>query len=561
MKKKKYAFGGSTDPLAGLLGIRASRKGEDPGFIESPDTAIAQNNIMKAKAMQKANSNPWTQGLDILGSLAVQYGTSMMNSGMSSMGGGASAGTEMEGAGAMFNSDYAFNGNSQVPKLKFGGKVKGSQVEVEGEEVGELPNGQLLEFKGPSHEAGGIDAILPGGTDIFSKRISIDGVSMADRKKKREKQANRISKRLNENSADPVLKNTSKRIQEVNEMEDAFDMNVQEMFTPKTKEKFAGGGTVPGYKAPDWMSNITMQDLTDSYGFVDSDILNKASEEGDAMTENITQKNSFFDNLLGDVNSASMPTVGDALGIFGNLKQAYDPMKMTLENRAGDTPNVNSFKDFGKDGLKAIQKSKGYIAEMRDKNISDLNLSKAGAITKNRGTASSVNTQRALDISTNSQANRSLNDIYSNFASQMMGIIGQEAQMENQQDQVVMGGEAQRDLADRQDRDAFYTNISRDKQAVGEAISRTGKAVNEIKGRGVDQKLLNQMSDYAQVNVMNGSITAKQGLNLIGAGNGKNLIKKFTTNKGYEALGYTKNEWDKLNEEQQARVYITKQKV
>ena len=275
MKKKKYAFGGTTDPLAGLLAIRASRKGEDPGFIESPDTAIAQNNIMKAKAMQKANSNPWTQGLDILGSLAVQYGTSMMKSGMSSMGGGASAGTEMEGAGAMFNSDYAFNGNSQVPQLKaFGGKVKGSQVEVEGEEVGELPNGQLLEFKGPSHEAGGIDAILPGGTDIFSKRISIDGVSMADRKKKREKQANRISKRLNENSADPVLKNTSKRIQEVNEMEDAFDMNVQEMLTPKTKEKFAGGGTVPGYKAPDWMSNITMQDLTDSYGFVDSDILN-----------------------------------------------------------------------------------------------------------------------------------------------------------------------------------------------------------------------------------------------------------------------------------------------
>ena len=204
MKKKKYAFGGSTDPLAGLLAIRASRKGEDPGFIESPDTAIAQNNIMKANAMQKANSNPWTQGLDVLGSLAVQYGTSMMNSGSATQTLNGEAASTEGFVGFMNN---LFGGQKQVKA--FGGKVKGSQVEVEGKEVGELPNGQLLEFKGPSHEQGGIDAILPGGTDIFSKRISIDGVSMADRKKKREKEANRIAKRLDKNSADPVLKNTS----------------------------------------------------------------------------------------------------------------------------------------------------------------------------------------------------------------------------------------------------------------------------------------------------------------------------------------------------------------
>lgn len=571
--KKKYAYGGSTDPLSGYLAIQASRRGDDPTYIEDPNTALFENNIMKANAMQKVNSNPWTQGLDILGNLAIQYGTSMMNSGSSTQTpGGDSASTE--GFGGFMNNLF---GNSKQMKA-FGGKVKGSQVEVEGKEVGELPNGQLLEFKGPSHEAGGIDAILPGGTDIFSKRISIDGISMADRKKRREKQADKIKKNLDKNSTDVILKNTSKRVQEINEMEDAFDMNIQEMFTPKNNQKFAGGGTVgvdPGNpNISQWLQSLVGMDLNDNQGFVDyipqnSDTYNfnasdlsagkdmtgyNTSDEIADMGTSPSSKNSFFDNILGNINSSSMPTVGDTLGIYGNLKQAYDPMNLTLENRAGDTPNINPFKDFGKDGLKTIQKSKGYIAGMRDKNIMDLNLAKSGAISRNRGTASGVNTQRALDLATDSQSNRSLNDIYSTFASQMMGILGQEAGMENQQDQMVMQGEAQRDLADRQDRDSFYTNLSRDKQAIGEALSRTGKSVNQIKGRSTNEKLLNQMSDYAEINIMNGNINAKEGVKLIGDTNRK--LEIFEKAKGWEQLNIDKKEWDKLSKKDKLKKLV-----
>ena len=67
-------------------------------------------------------------------------------------------------------------------KKATGGRVSGIPVEVEGDEVGETPDGQLLDFNGPSHENGGIETTLPEGTEIYSKRIKIGGESMADRK-------------------------------------------------------------------------------------------------------------------------------------------------------------------------------------------------------------------------------------------------------------------------------------------------------------------------------------------------------------------------------------------
>ena len=47
----------------------------------------------------------------------------------------------------------------------------------------ETPNGMVSQLKGPSHENGGIDLNIPQNSDIYSKRIKIDGKTIAQRKK------------------------------------------------------------------------------------------------------------------------------------------------------------------------------------------------------------------------------------------------------------------------------------------------------------------------------------------------------------------------------------------
>ena len=158
-------------------------------YIENPNTTLAENQIAMVRAKQKASSNPWVKGLDVFGNLAMQVGTSMMNKGAANGEGADGKGV----AGFLSENNSLMNGMlgattamGNTGGFAYGGKVP---VEVEGQEVGETPSGELMEFNGPSHEAGGIPIGLPEGTEIYSKRIKVDGVSMANRKKKRENKA------------------------------------------------------------------------------------------------------------------------------------------------------------------------------------------------------------------------------------------------------------------------------------------------------------------------------------------------------------------------------------
>lgn len=584
-KKKKFntggmVSGGSNDPLQNILLQQYSNLMQNPTHIENPNTTLTRNNIATAKAMQEAESNPWTQGLDLLGSMAMSYGMNMMGS-------GATGTTPSGGEASTTGGTGWLNGlfGASTDKKAFGGRTGKSNVEVEGEEVGQLPDGTLLDFIGPKHEQGGIDVNLPDGTAIFSDRIKIDGKTMAERKKAREKQTNKLSKLSKENSSDALLKNTIKRTKEVSDKEDMFDMSLQQMISNEENGKFNNGGVIGDFLAP-FLQNLTgnlFQNLSnnptnysyplDNTSVLDELVIDVNQPKGIAPLEMTPQRGELtpsnpigYDSLASDtsktksgdgfnLNSAGLPTFGDAMGIYGNLKQARDLKNLTLENRAGDTPNINAFENFGKDALNTLQGSKNYVAGARDANIRDLNTARAGSVGRNRNSARGINTLRALDLATDSQVNQSLNDLYSTFANQMLGILGQESQMEMQQDQVVMGGEQARDLADRQDRDAFYNNLSRNQQAIGESISRTGKNVNQIKERGTNQNFLNMLSDYFDIDVANGTMKPKKNLSL--AGEPLRDFESFTKDKGYSD-DYTKKEWDALSKEEQEKYYISK---
>lgn len=527
-KKKKLAFGGAADPVSQYLQLQRQRAGGNPTSIETPGTALAQNEIDQAKAMYAANSNVLTQGLDILGGLGVQVGSSLLSKGLN--------------------------------KMAYGGKT-GSLVEVEGNEVGELPDGSLLDFEGPSHEAGGIDAILPGGTEIFADRIKVDGVSMADRKKKRSKQTKKLEDLLAANPTDTILKNTIERNSTVSNSEEAFDMGIQELVgglleTPK--QKFLTGGRIgnprigPAFNPiiPEDISAPFLQGMTSTNPFT-----NTAAVTGEVPNSGLT-----WGSLMADVNeidnssksgglfsTAGLPTVGDAVGIAGNLYQAFAPRNLTLQNRAGDTPNTNPYEDFGQDALASLDEAKQLVGQIRDENLQDLDLARESSVRRNRNSARGINTQRALDLATDAGLNESIGNINEAYTNQLLQLLGQETGLQTQIDQAVMGGEAQADLANRQDRDAFFSNLSRDEQAVGEAITRTGSAVNQIKGRATNENFLNMLYNNVEADVLSGKISGKRGLEIMGSGKPtKAQLSDFETAKGYEALGYDKKAWDAL---------------
>jgi hypothetical protein len=127
-------------------------------YVEDPMKAIYNNNLMIDQAIIQAAQE--TEELKMLGSGLIGLGSQL--------------------PGAVGGFKKAFG----KAEMKTGGKVP---VEIEGQEVVETPQGQLFQVQGPSHEQGGIDMSLPEGTDVYSKRIQIDGKSMADRKLAREK--------------------------------------------------------------------------------------------------------------------------------------------------------------------------------------------------------------------------------------------------------------------------------------------------------------------------------------------------------------------------------------
>jgi len=117
---------------------------------------------------------------------------------------------------------------------------------------------------------------------------------------------------------------------------------------------------------------------------------------------------------------------------------------------------------------------------------------------------------RALDLANIQQSNQARRDINNAYTQQLLQIMGQEAQMENVQDEMVMRGEAARDLADRQDTANFYTQLGRDKANIGFGLQETGKDINAIQQNQVIENLLGQLSKYGITVDKKGNVTTNK---------------------------------------------------
>jgi hypothetical protein len=436
IKRKKYGTGTSVK-----------------NYMDNPSTVLAKNSINLTKASGIVDSNPFTNAMSLLGNMGMQAAMSS-DSFDTDMGG------ESQG-----NLARAFA--PMLANMAFGGTVPGAiPVEVEGKEVAKTPDGQLIDFEGPSHEKGGIDVDLPEGTDVFSKRIKVAGKTMAERKLKREAKEYKFSKQLEDNKYDMTLKKTLKRTKENNALEEEKDQRLQELISQ--------------------MKEITKL----AFG---------------------TGKEGIRKKLKDGEKGLGIPklTVGDSVSIAGSLFSAFAPMANTKAARGGDTPNINAYEGFGEDALATLDSASGMLSSQQDKALKDLDLSRNTAIKRNRNSSRGVNTSRALDIATDENINKAEGDIYDNFSKQMMQMLSQKAGFENEQDNAVMSGEQQRDLADRQDRDNYFSNMAEDISTKGQGIQQIGKMLNQNKANTMAEKAINDAS--VNFKYTNGVLTDKNG--------------------------------------------------
>jgi len=536
MKRKKFGYGGRN---------RVVRN-----YLETPSETLAENDIMLAKAKSKAANNGWVKATQILGTAAIQYGMNKMGAGGASgsitgafndpsdggiVGGESSQGFDNQQS--TFNAGFGDGGfgdamgNDDSMYAAFGGEVKSQEVEVEDGETAELPDGGLLEFKGKDHKDGGIDVNLPDGTDIFSKRISIKGITMAEREKARKKEEQRLAKLLDKTPYDKTLENTFLRTQETNKMEQEKDKRLQKAvkmvkdlasMSNQVKKKAAWG--LDGGDDPE---NPLYANMTDEDFLAQAQVFLQMNQDDGAGTtagkgvEGGTDKpgtgfGRMARNLFGgtdpdgnEVEGGLNLNMGDLAGMAGTMYSAFAPMANTKKQRSEDTPNINAFRDFGNDALDRIDSAKGYADEQKSKALLDVDKGRNRIIQGNRASARGVNTLRALDLAADSQATDQKSDIYDQFSKNMMNMLSTQAGFENQQDSAVMAGEQARDLADREDRDNYYSQLAQDIASKGQGIQQGAKMLNQQKlNKAKTEAVNNTSTDFSYVN---GKIVDKNG--------------------------------------------------
>ena len=212
------------------------------------------------------------------------------------------------------------------------------------------------------------------------------------------------------------------------------------------------------------------------------------------------------------VNSAQFPfSTGDLLGMAGNLYQAYTNKKSAEAEIATDQPNINPYENFGNDALDANSQSMKFVTQMMDRALKNAGLEANSAQKRSREMSRSANTARAMDISIAGNKGVADSKIYDAFAQQMMQLMGQKAQLENQQDAYTMQGREKQDLNDRADKAARFATMRDADMNIGKAISGIGSNFNTAKSRTATEKLINSMSMFGKYNSITGEMTFDNG--------------------------------------------------
>lgn len=493
--------------------------------IDSPSEDLAQAQNIAQQAMIGAMSDPTVAGLKGIGNMFINTGMSMASKGYANGAGGDSGmGKFLKNNMGSINSIVGL-GQSATMRAS-GGRIGKSSINAEGGEIVDTPNGVPVELDGPSHASGGIDLEVPQGTEIYSKRLKgEDGKSMADRKKKREKEILKVQKLLEKDPTNNTLKKTLAKIKSNNDFIDEKDLSqmefVKNLVDTIQNPKFALGGTVgedPLLKKNEFgadsydeifANEYDPQPISNPYNQTGLKIPDITKDTLFNSTPNVaspTSENKGFDfsSIFGNI------TAGDVIGMGANLFGPNAQMRNIAANKAATPTEVNAFKNYGDQALKKIQSQYGYINSVRDEQLGDAELSRQGTINRNNNSTRSINTQRALNLATDAQMNGLKSNIYNQFAAQTMGIIGQEAGQMAQNDQVRMTGEDRRAERELQNIDNFYSNMGKAISDKYKGIGETGKVLNETKQRETTNEILKGLYSNFEYDPYTGKLITKK---------------------------------------------------
>ena len=478
MAKKKYLTGGSVKS----------------DYMTNPLQALYEDQMNKTKAEASANAGFLPNFLQTIGPMLGQAVSS-----------GAFGGLPKAATGGSFNDMQAIN--------------------AEGGEVVESPDGEVMKLKGPSHESGGIDLAVPGGTDIYSKRIKgPDGKTMAERKKARTDKLKEFEKKLEKNPGDVLLKKSYSRMKQAFDMADEQDVATMNAAREEEEEtpEFADGGTVMSMlqklfqqqgQIPD-MQNL-MATSGQTPGVTPTAGITGGITGGGGYSKPVTQdevstgqvvtaktEKSWLDSLGGLGVSA-----GDVMGMAGNFMGSM-ALNKNIRDSMNNIPNVNAFKDYGKEGLQENQNVINSLKSLRDDALRGLTGRSNTQRANLRGNARGVNQMRAGDLAVSQAEEQATNNVNNTFTSQMMNALAQRSGLLTQRDQKVMTGEQAVNLANQQDLAAAQEALATGRLNNAFTMSKTGGTLNRIKERSVTDKLQQELTNNISVD-QNGNIIGK----------------------------------------------------
>lgn len=397
-----------------------------------------------------------------------------------------------------------------------------TNIEVEGDEVVETPNGDMQKMQGPSHEQGGIPMAVPVGTKIYSDRLQIEGKTMQQRKLSREKKLKMAVKNFESKKHDALARNTYERTKEIVEAEDQQDMQLQKfankLYSPPQQAAY-------GDEVGDPWSNYVMSQMPD-YGTqvpflpgadtsqlpsTGSPLSGSATGRGinvNAPVQARTAENIGLQTPSPNFNIPEIPqseqtyskvggfTTGDYIGMGANLFNAIAPIINTKNAARATKPEINRFKGFGREALEANAKAQGFAGTQFANAKRDLDTATNSAILRNRMGARSINTTRALDTVADINRNKAAAGLYGQYTDKMSGLLTQEGQLANQRDQMEMSGATARDQREAQNRDNYYTNLAENLTNLGTNVGNIGAQLNKHKANQDNADLLAQMSEY-----------------------------------------------------------------
>jgi hypothetical protein len=196
-------------------------------------------------------------------------------------------------------------------------------------------------------------------------------------------------------------------------------------------------------------------------------------------------------------------------------------------NRLETPKNKNFFSEFGQEALRTQMEAEG-IAGMAKDEAYRKNLMRANALRNQlANSARGVGDMRTQQLAAALAEQEGGRDILGSYLQSMSGLKGQRAQLQQQIDQTRMGGEYQRDLADRQDIDQFYTNLAENLATASEFTQKQGKDMNTA----LRNKHILQASKYYSAYGIYADIDEKGNFVLKDDSTGKTITEKEAREK------------------------------